>query len=55
MIQITNRDKKLVTQNILELRFRMEVYDDNDYVLDTLEGGVVGGSLSARAIATRCC
>ena len=49
MIQITNRDKKLVTQKILELRFKMEVYDENNYVLDTLEGGIVGGSLSINA------
>ena len=46
MIQITNRDKKLITQKILELRFKMEVYDDRNFVLDTLEGGIVGGSLS---------
>ena len=49
MIQITNRDKKLVTQRILELRFKMEVYDENNRVLDTLEGGIVGGSLSINA------
>lgn len=49
MIQITNRDKKLVTQNILELRFKMEIYDENNRILDTLEGGIVGGSLSINA------
>ena len=49
MIQITNRDKKLITQKILELRFKMEVYDENNHVLDTLEGGIVGGSLSINA------
>ena len=49
MIQITNRDKKLITQRIIELRFKMEVYDENNYVLDTLEGGIVGGSLSINA------
>ena len=49
MIQITNRDKKLITQNILELRFKMEIYDDDNHILDTLEGGVVGGSLSINA------
>lgn len=49
MIQITNRDKKLITQNILEIRFKMEVYDDDNHILDTLEGGVVGGSLSINA------
>ena len=49
MIQITNRDKKLITQNILELRFKIEIYDDNNRILDTLEGGVVGGSLSINA------
>ena len=49
MIQITNRDKKLITQRILELRFRMQVYDEKNRVLDTLEGGIVGGSLSINA------
>ena len=49
MIQITNRDKKLITQKILELRFKLEIYDENNHVLDTLEGGIVGGSLSINA------
>ena len=30
MIQITNRDKKLITQNIIELRFKIEIYDENN-------------------------
>ena len=49
MIQITNRDKKLITQKILEIRFKMEVYDENDHILDNIEGGIVSGSSSISA------
>lgn len=49
MIQITNRDKKLITQKILDIRFKMEVYDENNHVLDNIEGGIVSGSSSISA------
>jgi hypothetical protein len=49
MIQITEKDKKLVTQNIMEIRFRLEVYDEKNRVLDNLEGGIVSGTLSINA------
>lgn len=49
MIQITNRDKKLITQKILEIRFKMEVYDENNHILDSMEGGIVGGTSSINA------
>ena len=49
MIQITNRDKKLITQNIIELRFKIEIYDENNRILDVLDGGIVGGSSAINA------
>ena len=49
MINITNRDKKLITQKIMDLRFKLDVYDENNRILDSMEGGIVSGSSSINA------
>lgn len=50
MIQINTRDLKIIAQNILDLRLKIDVYNEkNGEHLDTLECGIVNGSSSIDA------
>lgn len=49
MYQITNTDKYLVLQPIVQLRIRIEVLNTEDEIVDTIEGGIVSGTSSIDA------
>lgn len=46
---ITNEDLRLVTQKVTDVRIKIEVLDDNNKIIDTVIGGIVGGSSSINA------
>ena len=50
MIQINTRDLKLICQNIIDLKIKIDVYDEiSGEHLDTLECGIINGSSSIDA------
>lgn len=46
---ITEADKRLIKQNVLNLRIRLDVYDKDSVYVDTLECGLVSGSCNIAA------
>ena len=50
MIQLNTHDLKLITQNIIDIRVKIDVYDErNNIHLDTLECGIINGTSSINA------
>jgi hypothetical protein len=49
MIQITNTDLYLVKQHLLNLRFRLDLYDKDDNYITTITCGLVSGNNSITA------
>lgn len=47
--EITEYDKDLSRQQILELRGKFDVYDFDDNYLDSIEGGLISGNISINA------
>ena len=46
MIRVTNDDLECVNQRIIEPRIKIDVYDDNNKLLDSIQGGIIGGTSS---------
>lgn len=46
MIRITNDDLEVVNQRIWEPRIQIDVYDEDNKLLDSIQGGIIGGSSS---------
>ncbi len=50
MTQINTKDLKLICQNIIELRIKIDIYDEiNDTYLDTLECEIINGTSTINA------
>lgn len=50
MMQVNTRDLKIIAQNILDIRMKIDIYDEqNGEHLDTLECGLINGSSSIEA------
>ena len=46
MIRITNDDLEVVNQRIIEPRIQIDVYDEDNKLLDSIQGGIISGSSS---------
>lgn len=46
MIKITNDDLEVVNQKIWEPRIQIDVYDEDNKLLDSIQGGIISGSAS---------
>lgn len=50
---ITNEDKEIINQNVIELRCRIEIYDEiTGSLVDCVEGGLIDGKSSINADST---
>lgn len=46
MIRITKEDLDLIKQKIMEPKIKIDVYDEDNKLLDSIHGGIIGGSSS---------
>ena len=46
MIRITEEDLDLIKQKIMEPKIKIDVYDEDNKLLDSIHGGIIGGSSS---------
>ena len=49
MKELTGEDYRIVTQDVIDIRFRFEIYDKNDQYIDNIDCGVMNGTASIDA------